>query len=104
MTVVAFSRARFTPHDIAAFNAVADPRLERGLWDKVTRQTSADIDRLVVTFPHLDRPVFRFERDRRGTYTLWFHDLQGWHSIGTGDSAAECLSLWTTNPKKKAAS
>ena len=84
MTVVAFSLARFTPADLSEFNEIARPRMDRGLWAGVSRQTSADGDQLLVTFPHLDRPVFRFERDRRGTYTLWFHDRQGWHSIGTG--------------------
>lgn len=99
MTAIPFSRARFTPHDIAAFNAVAVPRLERGLWGTVTRQTDASGDRLVVKFPHLDRPVFHFERNRRGSYTLWFHDIQGWHSIATGDSADECLSIWSVKAK-----
>ena len=76
--------------------------MDRGLWAGVTRQTSADGDQLLVTFPHLDRPVFRFERDRRGTYTLWFHDRQGWHSIGTGSSSTECLSIWRTRPARVA--
>jgi hypothetical protein len=102
MTVVAFSLARFTPADLSEFNEIARPRIDRGLWAAVTRQTSADGDQLLVTFPHLDRPVFRFERDRRGTYTLWFHDRQGWHGIGTGSSATECLSIWRTRPARVA--
>lgn len=99
MTVIAFSRARFTPHDITAFNAVAVPRLKSGLWDSVARQTDASGDRLVVKFPYIELPVFHFERDRTGTYTLWFRDLQGWHSVGTGDSADECLSIWNVKAK-----
>jgi hypothetical protein len=100
MTVVAFSLARFSPADLSEFNEIARPRMDRGLWAGVSRQTSPDGDQLLVTFPHLDRPVFRFERDRRGTYTLWFHDRQGWHSIGTGTSATECLSIWRTRPAR----
>src|SRR3954470_22748712 len=102
MTVVAFSLARFTPADLSEFNEIARPRMDRGLWAGVSRQTGPDGDRLLVTFPHMDRPVFRFERDRRGTYTLWFHDRQGWHSIGTGTSATECLSIWRTRPARVA--
>ncbi|WP_158047245.1 hypothetical protein [Skermanella pratensis] len=100
MTVVAFSLARFTPADLAEFYEIARPRMERGLWAGVSRQTSPDGDLLLVTFPHLDRPVFRFERDRRGTYTLWFHDRQGWHSIGSGSTSTECLSIWRTRPAR----
>lgn len=84
MTVISFSRARLTPQDVAAFNAVAKPRMEVGLWGSVTRQTETSSDRLVVRFPHLDRPVFHFERNRTGRYTLWFQDRQGWHSVGSG--------------------
>ena len=102
MTIVAFSLARFSPADLSEFNEIARPRMDRGLWAGVSRQTSPDGDQLLVTFPHLDRPVFRFERDRRGTYTLWFHDRQGWHSIGTGTSATECLSIWRTRPARVA--
>ena len=94
MTIVAFSLARFTPADLAEFAAIAKPRIERGLWAGFVRQTDRDCDHLLVTFPSLDRPVFRFERDRRGTYTLWFNDRQGWHNIGTGSTAAECLIIW----------
>ena len=99
MNIVEFSLARFTPSDIAAFNAIANPRLERRLWDSVTRQTAPSVDRLVVKFPYLDGPVFHCERDRTGAYTLWFRDRQGWHSIGTGQSADECLSIWTAKAK-----
>ncbi|KJB94884.1 hypothetical protein GGE65_004995 [Skermanella aerolata] len=102
MTVVAFSLARFTPADLSEFYEIARPRMERGLWAGVARQTSAEGDQLLVTFPHLDRPVFRFERDRRGTYTLWFHDRQGWHSIGSGSTSTDCLSIWRTRPARVA--
>lgn len=100
MTVVAFSLARFTPADMREFYAIADPRLARGLWASVTRQTAPDFDRLLVAFPNIDRPVFSFERDKRGRYTLWFNDRQGWHSIGSGNTAAECLTIWRTRPAR----
>ncbi|ACI99632.1 hypothetical protein [Rhodospirillum centenum] len=94
MTVVPFSLARFTPADLAEWNSVALPKLDRGLWESVTRSSGPDFDRLVVHFPNLDRPVFRFERDRRGGYRLLFNDRRGWYEIGSGDSAGECLSVW----------
>lgn len=92
--IVPFSVARFCPADLAEWNGVAGPKLQRGLWESVERETGADYDRLVVHFPNLDRPVFRFERDRRGRYRLLFNDRRGWYEIGTGDTAAECLSVW----------
>ncbi len=92
--IVPFSVARFCPADLAEWNSVALPKLDRGLWESVTRQTGPDFDRLIVHFPNLERPVFRFERDRRGTYRLLFNDRRGWYEIGSGDSAEECLSVW----------
>ncbi|MEE3626622.1 hypothetical protein UCD39_22045 [Nitrospirillum sp. BR 11752] len=94
MTVVPFSSARFTPFDLTEWNSVAQPKLERGLWETVSRHTAPDHDQLIVRFPNLDRPVFRFERDRRGTYRLFFNDRRGWYCIGTGETAEECLSVW----------
>lgn len=103
MTVVPFSVARFTPFDLAEWNTVAVPKLERGLWESVTRQTGADFDQLIVSFPNLDRPVFRFERDRRGTYRLFFNDRRGWYCIGTGATAEECLAVWRGRVPRPAA-
>ncbi|QJE73758.1 hypothetical protein HHL28_12235 [Aerophototrophica crusticola] len=94
MTVVPFLAARFSPADLAEWNSVALPKLSRGLWETVERSTGPDFDRLVVRFPNLERPVFRFERDRRGTYRLLFNDRRGWYEIGSGQTAAECLSVW----------
>lgn len=92
--ILPFSVARFCPADLAEWNSVARPKLERGLWESVTRQSGRDFDRLIVHFPNLQRPVFRFERDRRGTYRLLFNDRRGWYEIGSGDTAEECLSVW----------
>jgi len=94
MTVIAFSAARFSPADLAEWDSVAQPKLSRGLWAAVTRSSGRDFDRLVVTFPNLDRAVFRFERDRLGTYRLLFNDRKGWYEIGVGATAAECLAVW----------
>lgn len=96
MTVVAFSLARFTPVDLREFYDIADPRLARGLWESVSRQTGPDFDRLQVRLPNIPRAVFSFERDRRGRYTLLFNDSHGWHGIGSGNTAAECLTIWRT--------
>jgi hypothetical protein len=104
MTVVAFSLARFTPADIAEWNSVAMPKLQRGLWESVSRTSNPEGDKLMVRFPNLERPVFTFERDRRGTYRLFFNDRRGWYCIGSGDTAAECLAVWKGRvPRAKAA-
>lgn len=94
MTVVAFSSARFTPSDLAEFELVAEPKLRLGHWAAVARETGRGFDRLLVMLPGVDRPVFRFERDARGHYSLSFNDRSGWYGIGSGASAAECLSIW----------
>lgn len=94
MTVLAFSVARFTPADLDEFHAIALPRLEKGLWAGVARQSGRDFDRIVITLPGVDRAVFSFERDRHGMYALYFHDRGGSHRIGAGYTAAESLAVW----------
>ncbi len=94
MTIVAFSRARFTPGDIAAFDSVAESKIELGHWAEVVRQSGRDFDHLLVTLPGADRPIFRFERNGRGGYALSFNDRSGWYAIGAGATAAECLAIW----------
>jgi hypothetical protein len=97
MTVVAFTPARFSPDDLWDFDQIAWPRLTSGLWSHVSRVTCHDSDQILVFFHRLPRPIFRFERDRSGTYTLWFHGASGPHIIATGASATECLSIWNGN-------
>ncbi|CAO3415454.1 hypothetical protein [Azospirillum endophyticum] len=92
--VIQFCRARFTPDDLDAFAAVAEPKIRDGHWVGVLRESGRTHDRLLVLLPEVDRPVFRFERDAKGRYSLSFHDRSGWYGIGAGDSAAECLSIW----------
>lgn len=94
MTVVSFTRARFTPADLAEFDRIAGAKLSQGHWAAVTRETARDGDRLLVRLPGVDRPVFRFERDVSGHYGLSFHDRSGWYPIGSGATAAECLTIW----------
>ena len=94
MTVLTFSRAQLSPADLAAFDAIATPNLERGLWSGIRRRTGRDYDRLLVTVPQIDQVLFSFERDREGTYRLFFHDWSDQHCIGTGRSAADCLVIW----------
>lgn len=94
MSVVAFARCRFTPDDIGLFREVAEPKLERGQWASVERASGEDFDSLLVHIPRGNGPVFRFSRDFQGRYHLSFSDRSGWHAIGTGASAAECLSIW----------
>ena len=94
MTVLAFSLARFTPSDLAEFNAIAEPNIGRGLWDRINRSTGRDFDRIQVKLPIIDRVVFSFERDRNGHYQLYFHDNDGRHCIGNASTAADCLAIW----------
>jgi|SRR3954451_3022825 hypothetical protein len=94
MTVLAFSPARFTPGDLADFDQIAWSRISSGLWSHVSRVTCHDSDQVLVYFHHLDRPVFRFERDRCGTYRLWFHAGDGPQIVAAGRTAADCLSIW----------
>ena len=49
MTVLTFSRVQLSPVDLAAFDAIATPNLERGLWSGIRRRTGRDYDRLLVT-------------------------------------------------------
>lgn len=102
VSVIAFSLARFTPSDLQEFYEIADPRLARGLWESVARQTGPDFDRLQVRLPRIARPVFSFERDRQGRYTLLFNDSHGWHGIGSGHTAGECLTIWRIRPRREA--
>ncbi|MBK1836361.1 hypothetical protein JHL17_02960 [Azospirillum sp. YIM B02556] len=92
--VIQFCRARFTPDDLDVFAAVAEPKIRDGHWVGVLRESGRTHDRLLVLLPEVDRPVFRFERDAKGRYSLSFHDRSGWYGIGAGDSAADCLSIW----------
>jgi len=101
MTVVAFSCARFTPADLTEFETVAEPKLRLGHWAGVIRETGREYDRLLVLLPGVDRPVFRFERDGRGRYSLSFNDRSGWYGIGSGSTAAECLSIWRPRPRSE---
>ncbi|MGQ9366899.1 hypothetical protein [Azospirillum sp. ST 5-10] len=94
MTVVAFTSARLTPADLAEFDRVADPKLRQGHWAGVIRESGRDFDRLLVLLPGVERPVFRFERDRTGAYHLHFNDRSGWYGIGSGATASECLAIW----------
>ncbi len=94
MSVVAFSRARFTPDDLREFDLVAAPKLRQGHWAALARETTRGRDRIHVLLPGVDRPVFRFERDETGAYHLWFNDRAGWYPIGEGATAAECLAIW----------
>ena len=100
MTVVAFSVARFTPSDLTEFETVAEPKLRLGHWAGIIRESGRDYDRLLVMLPGVERPVFRFERDGKGRYSLSFNDRAGWYGIGNGDTAAECLSIW--RPRSRA--
>ena len=93
MTVCTFSRAQLSPSDLAAFDEIATPNLERGLWSGIRRRTGRDYDRLLVTVPRIDQVLFSFERDREGTYRLFVHDRGDQHWIGSGRRAVDCLAI-----------
>ena len=94
MSVIPFSRARFTPADVAVFIEIALPRLADGRWALISRNSGAWGDRFAVTLPGQTIPTFTLERDRRGVYALYFHDREEAVLIGKADSAAECLWVW----------
>ena len=99
MSVVPFSRARFTPADVAAFTEIALPRLADGRWTSISRCSGAWGDRLAVMLPGRSAPAFTLERGHSGAYALYFHDRSQDVLIGRGDSAAECLRVWTRAPR-----
>ena len=101
MSVVPFSRARFSPADVAVFHEVALPRLADGRWAAIARSSGDWGDRLAVILPGQSVPTFTFARDRRGAYTLHFHDREGTVLIGTADTAAACLRVWSP-PRRRA--
>ena len=78
MTVLTFSRAQLSPVDLAAFDAIATPNLERGLWSGIRRRTGRDYDRLLVTVPQIDQVLFSFERDREGGRAVRSEFLTRW--------------------------
>jgi hypothetical protein len=90
---------RFTPDDLLTFDQVAWPRISAGLWSHIARHNCHDGDQVLVYFRNMDLPVFRFELDRSGIYSLWFRSASSrdWYSIATGTSAAQCLSIWGCN-------
>jgi len=101
MSVVPFSRARFSPADVAAFHAVALPRLADGRWAAIARSSGTWGDRFAVMLPGRPLPAFTLERDRRGAYALYFHDRGETVHLGSAESAAGCLRIWA-RPRRRA--
>ena len=101
MTVIPFPSCRFTPADLAVFYEVALPKCSRGVWAGVARQTGRHHDRLLISLPRVNEPVFVFERDIAGCYRLWFKDGSGGRCIGTGATAAACLGIWQSAPVRR---
>ncbi|WP_448203778.1 hypothetical protein [Azospirillum sp. sgz302134] len=104
MTVVPFSRARFSPADLATFNAIALPRLVDGRWTSIARCSGVWGDRIAVMIADQPSPIFTFEREKGGGYALYFHDRGGAVLIGSGDSAPACLSIWSGTAGQRARS
>jgi len=101
MTVIPFPACRFTPADLTEFYRIALPKCARGAWAGISRQTHRTQDRLMILLPGMSEPVFVFERDRIGHYRLWFKDAGGTRCIGSGATAAECLTIWVANPVRR---
>lgn len=98
--VIAFSRVRFTPFDVEKFNSIAKPKLALGHWASITRETAPSHDWLLIWLPGVDRPIFRFERNLTGRYSLAFNDQAGWYGIAAADNADDCLALWRPIPDR----
>lgn len=91
MTVVPFSRCRFTPADLETFMSYARPSLEKGWWEKVERHTDGSSDQLVAVIGSQEVPFLSFKRDAGGRYSVSIRVRTGWCDIFSGDSADECL-------------
>lgn len=94
MNVLPFSRARFTPADMATFREVAEPRLGDGRWAACRRGTGRSSDRIEIFLPGRSACCFSFERDAAGGYSLYFHDAAGPRRVSHAETAAACLYLW----------
>lgn len=90
--IVPFARQRFTPADLAAWQAILSDRRRRGLWQKMERTTSSDRDSLLVWLPGMKDPTLRLERDIQGLYRLSFHDGKGWFQFRKGPEIIDCLA------------
>jgi hypothetical protein len=101
MTVIPFPSCRFTPADLTAFYEVALPKCSRGSWAGFARQTERHHDRLLISLPGVNEPVFVFERDVGGHYRLWFRDADGARCIGKGTTAVACLGIWRSAPARR---
>ncbi|QQP88908.1 hypothetical protein IGS68_23315 [Skermanella sp. TT6] len=100
MTVIPFPACRFTPADLVAFYRIALPKCSRGAWAAVARQTGRHHDRLLISLPGIEDPVFIFERDAGGRYRLWFRE-GGTRCIGSAATAEECLGVWHAAPVRR---
>lgn len=100
--VINFPRHRFTPDDVAAFNEIALPKLQRGLWGRLERYTSENKDQILVFFAGVRDAVFMFERDDQGYYKLLYVDQAGHHITGHGWTSQDCLSCWSPPTRKSA--
>ncbi|MFY8094016.1 MAG: hypothetical protein ACOVN0_11115 [Niveispirillum sp.] len=101
--ILPFARQRFTPSDMAAWNAILADRRRRGLWQKVDRATSRDRDWIMVWLPGLKEPSLRLERDSKGVYGLSYYDGQGWFQFRQGATIIDCLSQIEPEAQLKAA-
>jgi hypothetical protein len=101
MSVIPFSKARFTPSDIAEFFRVTLPRCARGEWARIARRTGRDRDSLDVFGPDQARPVLTFERGRDGGYRLFRHGSGGPVCLAREDIAAACLEPLRDRPLRR---
>ena len=94
MTIAEFARHRFAPADLDLFVRLAAPRLARGLEYRFERQTTTEGDSIAMILTQTNDEVFSFCRNRGGKYSIWFQMRGGYHRIGEGWTAQDCLGVW----------
>ncbi len=101
MSVIPFSKARFTPADLVEFFRAALPRCARGEWHRIARSTGRHRDSLDVFAPDQAKPLLTFERGRDGGYRLFQHGSGGPVCVAYDATAADCLDFLRDRPTRR---
>ncbi|WP_207478235.1 hypothetical protein [Arenibaculum pallidiluteum] len=101
MSVIPFSKARFTPADLIEFFRAALPRCARGEWARIARSTGRNRDSIEIFGSEGTRPILTFERGADGAYRLFRHGAEGPVCIASDAGAADCLTLLRDRPLRR---
>ena len=101
MSVIPFSKSRFTPTDLVEFFRAALPRCARGEWSTIARRTGRNRDSLDIFGADARRPILTFERGADGGYRLFRYGAQGPECVASEAAAAACLMLLRDRPVRR---